>query len=169
MSKNNKTLVLGGSGFLGSHIVKALIAEGREVRVLTRRSSNMEALAGLEFEHVYGDVLQPDSLSTAMQGCAVVYHCIVDTRAWIRDPAPLFAVNVEGLRHTLDAALDAEIEKFVFTSSYVAIGHNASGVATEADVVDVSGSVAKGAFSAKILRRWSGAETETGGKGDCRA
>ena len=49
-----------------------------------------------------------------------VFYCVVDTRAWLRDPLPLFRTNVEGLRHVLDAAVDADLRRFAFTST---IGH----------------------------------------------
>jgi len=46
-----------------------------------------------------------------------VFYCVVDARAWLRDPTPLFRTNVEGLRHVLDAAEDANLRRFVFTST----------------------------------------------------
>jgi len=52
-----------------------------------------------------------------MSGCDVVYYCVVDARMWLRDPAPLFRTNVEGLRQVLEAAADADLRKFVFTST----------------------------------------------------
>src|SRR6185295_10963882 len=51
-----------------------------------------------------------------------VFYCVVDTRAWLRDPAPLFRTNVEGLRHVLEAAVDADLRSFVFTSTIGTIG-----------------------------------------------
>ena len=55
-----------------------------------------------------------------MCDCGDVFDCVVDRRAWLRDPAPLFRTNVEGLRHVLDAAVDADLRRFAFTST---IGH----------------------------------------------
>jgi nucleoside-diphosphate-sugar epimerase len=52
-----------------------------------------------------------------MCDCGDVFYCVVDTRAWLRDPAPLFRTNVEGLRHVLDAAVDADLRRFAFTST----------------------------------------------------
>ena len=52
-----------------------------------------------------------------MCGCGDVFYCVVDTRAWLRDPAPLFRTNVEGLRHVLDAAVEADLRRFAFTST----------------------------------------------------
>src|SRR5262249_12642890 len=65
----------------------------------------------------YGDIFDDDALRAAMNGCDVVYYCVVDARMWLRDPAPLFRTNVEGLRHVLDVAADAGLKKFVFTST----------------------------------------------------
>jgi dihydroflavonol-4-reductase len=63
----------------------------------------------------------------------VVYYCVVDTRAWLRDPAPLYKVNVEGLQTVLDVALTAGLKKFVYTSTFGTLGRRASGPSTEAD------------------------------------
>jgi len=52
-----------------------------------------------------------------MCGCGDVFYCVVDRRAWLRDPAPLFRTDVEGLRHVLDAAVDADLRRFAFTST----------------------------------------------------
>ena len=52
-----------------------------------------------------------------MCGCGDVFYCVVDRRAWLRDPAPLFRTDVEGLRHVLDAAVEADLRRFAFTST----------------------------------------------------
>jgi dihydroflavonol-4-reductase len=80
------------------------------------------ALDGLDVEYHYGDVFDDDALRTAMSGVDDVFYCVVDTRAWLRDPTPLFRTNVQGLQHVLDAAADAELRRFVFTSSIGTIG-----------------------------------------------
>jgi dihydroflavonol-4-reductase len=110
-------LVLGGSGFLGAHIVRQLSGEGDALRVFARPTSDMRVIAGLPVDLVHGDVLQPDSLVRAMEGIDTVYHCVVDARAWLRDPTPLYRVNVDGLRNSLRAAEAASVRRFVFTSS----------------------------------------------------
>jgi dihydroflavonol-4-reductase len=68
-------------------------------------------------ERRYGDIFDDDALRSAMDGCDDVFYCVVDARAWLRDPAPLFRTNVDGLRHVLDAAADANLRRFVFTST----------------------------------------------------
>jgi dihydroflavonol-4-reductase len=110
-------LVIGPSGFLGSHVTRQLVERGEHVRVLLRRTSSTVAIDDLDVERHFGDVFDDAALRAAMAGCDDVYYCVVDTRAWLRDPAPLFRTNVEGLRHVLDAAVDADLHRFVFTST----------------------------------------------------
>lgn len=129
----SKVLVMGASGFLGSHVVKELVAASREVRIMVRASSDTRTIDDLPLERVIGAIDDTDAIAAAMVGCECVYYCIVDTRAWLRDPAPLYATNVDGLRKALDAALLACVRRFVFTSTYGTIGISSSGVSTEAD------------------------------------
>ena len=68
-----------------------------------------------------------------MSGCDVVYYCVVDARMWLRDPAPLFRTNVEGLRHVLDAAVEADLKRFAFTSSTGALAISDTRPVTEED------------------------------------
>lgn len=114
------------------------------MRVLLRRTSSTKAIDDLPVERHYGDVFDDDALRTAMAGVDDVYYCVVDTRAWLRDPAPLFRTNVEGLQHVLDAAVEADLRRFVFTSSIGTIGIPADDrLATEDDAfnwADRSGS-----------------------------
>jgi dihydroflavonol-4-reductase len=120
-------LVIGASGFLGSHVTRQLVERGDMVRVLLRRTSSTVAIDDLDVDCRYGDVFDDAALREAMEGCDDVYYCVVDTRAWLRDPAPLFHTNVEGLRHVLDAAVDADLRRFVFTSSIVTIALSEDG------------------------------------------
>lgn len=124
-------LVAGASGFVGSHIVRRLLEDGRKVRVLLRKTSSQAALEGLPVEIHYGDVLQPETLVAAMHGCGTVYHSVVDPRFWLTDTTPLFKNNVEGLVNSMEAALSCGIERFVFTSSMGTLGVNPDGPVTE--------------------------------------
>ncbi|PJE07105.1 MAG: NAD-dependent dehydratase [Mycobacterium sp.] len=112
-----KKLVIGASGFLGSHVTRQLVHANEDVRVMVRTTSSTRGFDDLEVERCYGDVFDDAALRGAMAGCDVVYYCVVDARMWLRDPAPLLRTNVEGLRHVLDAAVQADLRKFVFTSS----------------------------------------------------
>jgi len=129
----NKKLVIGASGFLGSHVTRQLVAAGEAVRVMLRRTSSTAGIDDLDVERCYGDVFDDAALRSAMAGCDVVYYCVVDARMWLRDPAPLFRTNVEGLRHVLDAALDAGLKRFVYTSTTGALAISDSEPVTESD------------------------------------
>ncbi|OBJ56663.1 NAD-dependent epimerase/dehydratase family protein [Mycobacterium sp. 1423905.2] len=128
-----KKLVVGASGFLGSHVTRQLVAAGEDVRVLIRSTSATQGFDDLPVERCYGDLFDDASLRAAMTGCDVVYYCVVDARMWLRDPTPLFRTNVDGLRHVLDAALDADLRKFVFTSSTGTLAINDRRPVTEED------------------------------------
>ncbi|MCT7658069.1 NAD-dependent epimerase/dehydratase family protein [Mycobacterium deserti] len=110
-------LVMGASGFLGSHVTRQLVERGDDVRVLLRRTSSTRGIDGLDVERHYGDLFDDEALRRAMADCDVVYYCVVDARMWLRDPAALFRTNVDGLRHVLDAAAAASLKRFVFTST----------------------------------------------------
>jgi len=135
-------LVIGANGFLGSHVTRQLVADGVDVRVMVRDGANtigIDDLMVTRFARFVGDIWNSEVLREAMTGCDVVYYCVVDTRGWLRDPAPLFRTNVDGTRNVLDVALEpavaAGLKKFVFTSSYVTVGRRRGRVATESDMI----------------------------------
>ncbi|WP_396230918.1 NAD-dependent epimerase/dehydratase family protein, partial [Frankia sp. EI5c] len=115
-------LVMGASGYLGSHVTRQLVERGDDVRVWLRPSSSTRAIDDLRVTQHRGELADAGALREAMSGVDTVYYCIVDTRAWLRDPAPLFATNVEGLRHALDAAVETGVRRFVFCSTVGTIG-----------------------------------------------
>jgi len=129
-----KKLVIGASGFLGSHVTRQLVTAGQDVRVMLRRTSSTKGIEDLDVERFYGDIFDDAALKEAMSDCDVVYYCVVDARMWLRDPAPLFRTNVDGLRHVLDVAVTADLRKFVFTSTTGTLAINDSRPVTEADV-----------------------------------
>ena len=124
-------LVMGASGFLGSHVTRQLVERGDQVRVWIRESSSTVAFDDLEVERHYGDLDDGDALRLAMKDVDTVFYCIVDTRAWLRDPTPIFATNVKALRHVLDAAVEVGVPKFVFCSTVGTIATATSGLADE--------------------------------------
>lgn len=128
-----KKLIIGASGFLGSHVTRQLVQAGEDVRVMIRKTSSTKGFDDLSVERCYGDVFDDIALRDAMAGCDVVYYCVVDARMWLRDPAPLFRTNVEGLRHVLDAAVRADLRKFVFTSSTGTLAISGQRPVTEED------------------------------------
>jgi dihydroflavonol-4-reductase len=114
--------VTGGTGFVGAHVVRALLKRGRTVRCLVRSSSRLSNLEELPVEVVAGDVTDPVSLTRAMGGARTVYHCAADYRLSARRPREIYAVNVEGTRNVLAAASEVGAEKVVYTSSVGALG-----------------------------------------------
>jgi dihydroflavonol-4-reductase len=121
-----KALVTGGSGFIGSHVVRALVKQGVEVRCLVRPSSNKKNLEGLPIDYVTGDLLQPESLSAAVKGCEWLFHIAADYRLWVRDPEEMQRANVDGSRGLFEAAGKAGVKRIIFTSSVSAIGRPAA-------------------------------------------
>jgi dihydroflavonol-4-reductase len=117
-----KALVTGGTGFVGSHVVRALIEDGVSVRVLTRPQSDRRALADLPVEIVTGDLADPRSLKAPLAGVEVLYHVAADYRLWAPDPAALYRVNVGGTRDLLLAAAAAGVARVVYTSSVGTLG-----------------------------------------------
>ena len=126
-------LVIGANGFLGSHVTRLLVEDGHDVRVMVRPNANTRSIDDLQVTRFHGDIFDTATVREAMDGCDDIYYCVVDTRAWLRDPAPLFRTNVEGLRNVLDVAKDLELHRFVFTSTYASVDRRHGHVATEAD------------------------------------
>jgi dihydroflavonol-4-reductase len=128
-------LVIGANGFLGSHVIRQLAGDGQDVRAMVRDGANTIGIDDLNVTRFVGDIWDNDTLRDAMRGVDDVYYCVVDTRGWLRDPAPLFRTNVDGTRNVLDVAKTAGLRKFVFTSSYVTVGRRRGHVATEDDII----------------------------------
>ena len=121
-----KTLVTGATGFVGRAVVEALLAQGREVRVLARRPQH-RALQGLAVEVVRGDLTDPASLASALQSCSRLFHVAADYRLWVPDPPRMYAINVEGTRSLLQVGLEAGLERVVYTSTVGALGNPGDG------------------------------------------
>ena len=117
-----KTLVTGGTGFIGANVIRALLRRGAEIRALVRRGSDQRNLAGLDIELAYGDLRDPPSLAAALKGCDTVYHVAAVYALWTPDRQELYASNVAGTTNMLDAALAAGVQKLVYTSSVGTIG-----------------------------------------------
>jgi len=117
-----RALVTGGTGFIGSHVVRKLLAQKITVRCLLRGSSKRANLEGLEVEYVVGDLKDPASLKLALRDCDQLFHVAADYRLWSLHPEDLARTNVEGTRALLQAAADGGLKKVVYTSSVAAVG-----------------------------------------------
>jgi uncharacterized protein YbjT (DUF2867 family) len=109
-----KILVTGGTGFVGSRIVHALRAEGRDVRALVRRPERGAHLASLGVELATGDVTDPASLAAAADGCTHVVHLVAILKG---KPHDFERVMTRGTQNVIAAAKGAGIERFVLMSA----------------------------------------------------
>lgn len=115
-------LVTGASGFVGWHVARRLREQGIPVRALCRPASRIPEL---DVERAAGDLRDKESLRAAVTGCGSVFHIAADYRLWSKNPDDLYASNVQGTRNMLEAARDAGVERFVYTSTVGCIGmHN---------------------------------------------
>jgi dihydroflavonol-4-reductase len=124
-------LVTGATGFVGSAVVRALLARGHSVRVLARPGGDRRNLAGLAVEIAEGRLEDAASLAAAVVGCRYVFHVAADYRLWVPDPTAMFRANVDGTRTLMEAALAAGVERIVYTSSVATLGLVAGGEADE--------------------------------------
>lgn len=119
-----KTLVTGGCGFLGSSIVKRLLARDLEVRVLALPNESTDNLADTRgVEIVRGNLLDIDACKRAVAGVDTVFHCAAVYKAYAPDPSGMYAVNSRGTFHMLEASRrEASVERVVYTASIVSLG-----------------------------------------------
>jgi dihydroflavonol-4-reductase len=125
-------LVTGGTGFVGSAVVRSLIERGHKARALVRPNSTLANLDGLDVELRAGSLTDPASFRAALAGCRSLFHVAADYRLWVRNPAEMYAANVDGTRALMEAALAAGVERIVYTSSVATLGIVPGGVADEA-------------------------------------
>lgn len=124
-------LVTGATGFVGSAVVRALVARGADVRVLARPGSDRRNLAGLEVTVFEGDLMRPETLKSALERCEGLFHVAADYRLWTRDPEAMFRANVEGSRAILRSAHQSGVKRAVYTSSVAVLGIDPSGAPSD--------------------------------------
>lgn len=118
-----RALVTGATGFIGSHVVRALLAAGWEVRALVRPAANGHRRAELPdgVEIAPGDVCDAGAVASAMHGCQALFHVAALYDLWSPRPQRFYDVNVGGTRTVLDAAQAAGVERTVYTSSVATV------------------------------------------------
>ncbi len=148
-----KAFVTGATGFIGASLVRELLRDGHQVRALARPGSNRKNIAGLPLEVWEGDLLAPESLAAGIAGCELLFHTAADYRLWTRDPAAMYAANVEGTRAVMEAALLAGVRKAVYTSSVGTLGNPGDGApgseSTPVTFADMVGDYKKSKFLAE--------------------
>jgi dihydroflavonol-4-reductase len=121
-----KVFLTGATGFVGWHILEALLARGDEVRCLVRPSS-LKLLDGKKVQVLAGDLSDVEAVRHGVEGCEAVFHCAADYRLYVDKPEAMYAANVEGTRHVLEAARRAGVRKVVYTSTVGALGTRPDG------------------------------------------
>jgi dihydroflavonol-4-reductase len=125
--------ITGATGFVGSHVSRALAGQGADLRLLVRSSSDLRNIQGLTADRVIGDLRDPVSIEKAMAGCDVVFHVAADYRFWVRDPEQMYRANVDGTRAVLAAAGKNKVRRVVYTSSVATMGFTSNGVGANED------------------------------------
>jgi dihydroflavonol-4-reductase len=149
-------LVTGATGFVGSAVTRALLAAGHAVRALARPNGDRRNLEGLGVAIAEGSLEDAGALAFAVAGCRYLFHVAADYRLWVPDPASMFRVNVAGTRALMRAALDAGVERVVYTSSVAVLGLAAAGSADETTpsrIGDMIGPYKRSKFAAEEIVR----------------
>lgn len=138
MQASDRVLVTGASGFVGSAVVRALVARGASVRALIRPTSSRANLASVPCEIFVGDMRDPDSMRQAARSMRYVFHVAADYRLWAREPAEITRNNITGTRTVMDACRRAEVERVVYTSSVATLkpGNEAAPSAEDAQLAE---------------------------------
>ncbi len=121
----------GATGFVGSHVARALAEQGADLRLLVRSNSNLKNVQDLKADLFTGDLRDPASLEKGIAGCDAIFHVAADYRLWVRDPDEMYRANVEGTRAILAAARKNNVRRVVYTSSVATMGFTANALADE--------------------------------------
>lgn len=122
-----RSLVTGANGFVGSAVMRCLLAAGHEVRCLVRPGSDRRNLDKSTVEISEGDLRDTASLQRAVNGCDNLFHVAADYRLWVPDPETMYDINVRGTQALILAAAEAGIKRMVYTSSVATLGLNSDG------------------------------------------
>ncbi len=155
-----KAFLTGATGFVGGHLLDALLEGGADVRCLVREASPRRNLQGRDVDVATGDLRDSESVRRAIAGCDAVFHCAADYRLYTRRPEEMYASNVAGTRNVLRAAAECEVDRVVYTSSVGALGlEPGGGAATEKTPVtidDMVGHYKRSKFLAeRVAEEWA--------------
>lgn len=131
LSPGDRVLVTGGSGFVGSAVLRTLQGRDLALRALARTDSPRANFAGVDCEIVEGDMRDETAMTRALDGVRWLFHVAADYRLWARDPEDIVRANVQGTTAVMAAALATRVERVVYTSSVATL--RAADAATSVD------------------------------------
>jgi len=122
---NSTILVTGANGHLGVNTVRSLLKKGYHVNAYVRKNADLRGLAGLPVNYCVGDIRDPESLTKAAIGCEAIIHHAAVYKVWAKTPEEVMEPSIEGTKNIFSAAVNAGVQKLVYTSSTYAIGTTA--------------------------------------------
>lgn len=114
--------VSGATGFIGSQLALALAEKGITVHALYRSEKKAEIIKHANIKLFKGDILNIDSLKSAIENCEQVYHVAAFAKVWTKNPADIYELNIDGALNVFKLAADAGVKKIVFTSTAGVLG-----------------------------------------------
>ena len=148
-----KTLLTGATGFLGSAVLRQLVEDGQNVRVLARPNGDRRNIEKVACEVIEGDLNDIPSLQMAVAGCDALFHVAADYRIWTPNPSELYRTNDLGTVELFRAAAAAGIERMIYTSSVATLGIHSDGTpsneATPVSRSDMVGHYKRSKFDAE--------------------
>jgi dihydroflavonol-4-reductase len=152
-----RAFVTGATGFVGGAVVRRLLAAGHSVRALVRPGADLRQLAGLSVELCTGDLSAATALRAGLEGCDWALHVAALYSYWGHTWDEFYQANVEGTRRVILAARTAGVQRVVYTSSIVALGHTPDGSPADEDtpvtLADKQGSYARSKYLAEQAAR----------------
>lgn len=128
--------VTGGTGFLGKQLIKELSYLSEDIHLLVRETSNLRDLDNKRFKIFPGDITDAKTIRNAIKGCKTVFHVASLVKERVSNSSEYYQVNVKGIKNVMECAMDEDIVKLVYTSSFMALGPSRGKNNTEETIHD---------------------------------
>ena len=115
-------LITGGTGFIGSHLVDALISKGEDVRLLVRKTTNVEEFENSNIDIFHGDITDKNTLKKITKDVDIIYHLAGKVGEWGALDSEFIEININGTKNILNASLENNVNHFIFCSTPGVLG-----------------------------------------------